>query len=185
MLYTRKGDSGTTKAFDSGPGERMSKASCQTEALGALDELNSLLGFVRAKAVHSRLTANGITVEEILRTVQGRLFIVQAECAGAPKAIAENHVLDVERIIDEVEKTLPPIKSFVVPGGTELSALLDVARTVSRRAERRAIEFNEESVKKLSPHTLSYLNRLSSLLYALARLANHRAGVVEKAPDYS
>ena len=83
-----------------------------------------------------------------------------------------------------IDKELPPIKSFIIPGGTELSAMLDVARTVARGAERQVVAVAESGDIKLQSTTLAYLNRLSSLLYALARLVNHRAGIVDRKPTY-
>ncbi len=90
----------------------------------------------------------------------------------------------VEQVIDEIEKKLPPIKTFFVSGGTEMAALFDFARTVARRAERRVVQVNEEGIRKMGEHSMAYLNRLSSLLYALARLANHESGKLEESPTY-
>ena len=192
MLYTRKGDSGTTKAFDSGPGERMSKSSCQTEALGALDELNSFLGLVKVKfskaAWSKNVTAgSGIdtkTPAHLIHWIQNCLFTVQAEVAGADKRIAPEKVPAMESVIDAIEKQLPPIKSFFISGGTELAALLDISRTLARKAERRAIAAVEAKDIVLAEPTLAFLNRLSSLLYALARLTNHKSGIKELPPTY-
>lgn len=87
-------------------------------------------------------------------------------------------------MVNSIEKHLPPITSFLVSGGTELSSLLDFARTVARRAERRVVEVKEEGVVKVSEELLAYMNRLSSVLYALARLANAQAGIEEEKPEY-
>ncbi len=179
MLYTRKGDGGTTKLFACD--QRISKSSATAEALGSLDEINSLLGFVKSKSAQAE--------KEILNTVQQNLFIIQAELAGAPKTIAESKVKEVEKIVDDIEKELPPIKSFFVPGGDELSAMFDYARTVARRAERRVVAVAEESGplgnRRIGEFSLAYLNRLSSLLYALARLMNHKSGITEEVPSYN
>jgi cob(I)alamin adenosyltransferase len=176
MLYTRKGDGGTTKTLKQGPGERVSKNSAIAEALGTLDEVNSLLGVCKVKAP--------APTAKILARAQHNLFIVQAELAGAEKTIAPAKVKETEEIIDGIERELPPIKSFFVAGGTELAASLDHARTVARRAERRVVAAVEQGAA-LGEHTRSYLNRLSSLLYALARLANHESGIKEEPPTYS
>lgn len=174
MLYTRKGDGGTTKTLYCD--QRLSKSSTIAEALGTLDELNSWLGLCRA-----RLASESVTLFE----VQQNLFIVQAEVAGAEgKTINPEKVTAMEAKIDGVEKEMPPIKSFFIPGATEEGALLDCARTLSRRAERRVVAVHEEGKIKIGASSLAYLNRLSSLLYALARLANHRAGAKEEAPTY-
>jgi cob(I)alamin adenosyltransferase len=175
-LFTGKGDGGTTKAFDSPSGVRISKASELPEALGTLDELNSFLGFCKYKSEGE--------IKKILRDVQETLFIVQAETAGADKRVGEEKVREIEAIIYRVEKEIPPIKSFSIAGGTELSALLDVARTLARRAERRLVGVHEAKIRELSEFTRTYMNRLSSLLFALARLSNHQSGISEENPSY-
>jgi cob(I)alamin adenosyltransferase len=139
-----------------------------------VDEINSLLGFTKTQT--AKPTA------KILETVQQHLFIIQAALGGAPKKITPAKVKWLEKITDQAEKAMPPIKTFRVPGGLPAAALLDYARTVARRAERRAVAVHER--EPLSPQTLAYLNRLSSLLYALARLTNHQAGVAETLPNY-
>ncbi|HWH07330.1 MAG TPA: cob(I)yrinic acid a,c-diamide adenosyltransferase [Candidatus Paceibacterota bacterium] len=187
-LYTGKGDNGTTKTFGCDQG-RISKSSEIPEALGTLDELNSYLGLCKARA--RELENFGVmvgkktyAVSALLREVQENLFIVQAEVAGAPKKIRKPKVTKVELIVNTIEKQIPPIVSFSIVGGTELSALLDVARTLSRRAERRVVAVHEGGLRKISDSTRAYLNRLSSLLFALARLANAKAGVAEENPSY-
>ncbi len=192
MLYTRKGDGGTTKTF--GCDQRISKSSAVAEALGTLDEANSFIGFCKARSRKEKLTLKKQKIDEILHNVQKNLFIAQAEVAGASMCIDEIKVKEIEEIVDTIEKELPPIKTFFIPGSSELSAMFDVARTVSRRAERRvvAVMDNYLSIKKkkkedkepVSAHTLAYLNRLSSLLYAFARYANHVSGSKEEIPDY-
>ncbi len=176
-LFTGKGDGGTTKTFV--PDQpRISKASELPEALGSLDELNAFVGFVRARAVAV------VRIHDTLRVVQEKLFIVQAEVAGADKRLAQADVEAVEKIVNDIEKEIAPLKGFSVAGGTELSALLDVARTLARRAERRVVAVVELGLRELTPETRAYMNRLSSLLFALARLANHLAGVPEENPKY-
>ncbi len=177
MLYSGKGDGGTTKMFGCDQ-QRISKSSELPEALGSLDELNAFLGFVKMRS------AGESRIADALREVQEELFIIQAEVAGADKRVAENSVKHVEALVNGIEKEIPPLKGFSIAGGTELSALLDVARTLARRAERRTIAVKELSLRELSPLTMAYLNRLSSLLFALARLANHLAGVCEENPRY-
>ncbi len=175
MLYTKKGDNGTTKFF--GCDQRQTKASATAEALGALDELNSWLGYVRATSKAPDLTTG-------LAAVQHNLFIVQAAVAGADKTITAAKVTALENAIDVIERELPPIKSFFLPGGGPDGALLDFARAVARRAERRVIAALDSGAIKIGPDALAYLNRLSSYLYALARLANHRSGIKEEPPHY-
>jgi len=177
MLYSGKGDDGTTQAFGCDQ-KRISKSSELPEALGALDELNAFLGFVKMKSASEPRIANA------LRDAQEILFIIQAEVAGADKRVGESAVQEIERMVNDIEKEIPPLKGFSIAGGTELSALLDVARTLARRAERRLIAVEEAAIRELLPETKAYMNRLSSLLFALARLANHVAGVVEENPRY-
>lgn len=189
MLYTRKGDSGTTKAFNSKPGQRISKSSCQTEALGALDELNSFVGLLKVKLSDVLWTAN-ISVDsakspvEIIQWVQECLFIIQAEVAGADKKIGQDKVDRIEFTVDWVEKEMPPIKTFFISGGTEIATLFDISRTLARKAERRVIAGIENGEVVVGQVTLAFLNRLSSLFYALARLSNHKSGIKESAPTY-
>jgi len=188
MLYTGKGDKGTTTAFGCNQ-TRISKSSELPEALGALDELNAFIGFVKMRAQHqirfgAGRAADSERIGGILRDIQENLFIIQAETAGADKRLKEGIVEEIGKIVNDIEKEIPPIKGFSIAGGTELSALLDVARTLARRAERRIIAVQEAKLRELSPKTMAYMNRLSSLLFALARLANHQAGVAEENPKY-
>jgi len=182
MLYTRKGDGGTTKTF--GCDQRVSKSSLIAEALGNLDEINSFLGLCKVASLKSKFKIADTKLSDIIHGVQENLFTVQAELAGVSKKIGEKKVKEIEFFIDKIEKELPPIHSFFISGGTEIAALLDIARTVSRRAERRVVAVVDEGKRKIDKHTLSYLNRLSSLLYALARFSNHKSGIVEPSPKY-
>ena len=190
MLYTRKGDKGDTYFFDSK--ERFSKSGERAEALGAVDELNSILGLCKAKSRESNLKIEGQALPQILEQVQQNLFIVQAALAGADKNITQEKIDTIEKIIDTIERELPEIKTFFLSGGTELSGLLDYARAVSRRAERRVVKYLEMVSTsspqvgeiEVGPEVRSYLNRLSSLLYALVRIVNLKSGVEETPPSY-
>lgn len=184
MLYTRKGDGGTTKTF--GCDQRISKSSAIAEALGSLDEINSFLGLLKVKSASMFFDISGesISVPDTIGRIQQDLFIIQAELAGADKTIGEDKVKWEEGIIDGIEKALPPIKSFFVSGGTEHAALSDVARTIARRAERRVVGVAEEGKVKIGDHSRAYLNRLSSVLYAFARMFNHEAEIIEESPTY-
>lgn len=187
MLYTGKGDDGTTKTFGCCD-QRISKSSAVAEALGSLDEVNSFLGVVKMKAEKSDIVCpkkeGVIPLSETVRNVQQDLFIVQAEVAGADKHIDVAKVRGMEAMIDAIEDELPPITSFFVSGGTELAAVLDFSRTLARRAERRVVGVAEEGIVTVGKETLAYLNRLSSLLYALARQVNHKSGITEEPPTY-
>ncbi|MBU6388437.1 cob(I)yrinic acid a,c-diamide adenosyltransferase [Patescibacteria group bacterium] len=176
-LFTGKGDGGTTTAFGCNQ-QRISKSSELPEALGCLDELNAFLGFVKMRA------NTEVRIADAVRDAQETLFIIQAEVAGADKKVKEDAVKHIEKLVNEIEKEIPKLKGFSIAGGTELSALLDVARTLARRAERRVIAVKELNLRELAPETLAYMNRLSSLLFALARLANHLAGIAEETPRY-
>lgn len=182
MLYTRKGDKGDTSTF--GCDQRISKSSSVAEALGSVDEINSFLGICKTKSFEKDMTFGVRKIGDIVHDIQQTLFIVQAGLAGADKKIDTDKIVELETTINNIEKTLPPIKSFFISGGTELGASFDFARTIARRAERRVVQVNEEGIQKVDPNTLKYLNRLSSILYALARLCNHLSGITEESPSY-
>lgn len=181
MLYTRSGDKGQTTVFACPPAggaclKKFSKSSPRIEVLGSLDEINSLLGFCKTRAKNQK------NIYKILEGVQSDLFIIQAEVAGCGKKFKKNRIKEIEKIIDGIERKLPKIRSFIIPGGTEISALLDYTRAVARKAERRAAALKGKD--KVSKKSLQYLNRLSSLLFALARLVNSSRGIKEKSPTY-
>lgn len=186
MLYTRKGDDGTTKFFDAKSGARVSKKSLRAEALGTVDEMNSLLGVLKVKATNEKfmVISTKELVEEIIGKIQQTLFIVQAELAGVEKTVPEEKVKYLEVVTDAIEKEMPPITSFFVSGGTELGAFFDFSRTVARRAERRIVAALEAEEIIIGAHTRQFMNRLSSVLYAFARYANFRAGIHEETPHY-
>lgn len=180
MLYTRKGDKGDTSSF--GCCQRFSKNSALAEALGSVDEINSLLGVCKIKAADFNFKINDFTISEIIEKIQENLFIIQANVAGADKKITQENIKFIEEITDAIEKELPPIKSFFISGGSEIAALLDYSRSVSRRAERRVVALSE--TKNIDEEILAYLNRLSSLLYALARFVNFKSDIKENPPLY-
>jgi len=182
-LFTGKGDKGTTKLFDSEAGKRVTKSAPIFETLGQLDELNTIVGWCKV-ACPGDFFFDGKSGEEILRDVQDHLFTIQAEVAGAQKSVPQSSVETFSNMINGIERELPEIKTFLVPGGTEFSARLDIARAVSRRAERRLVTLHESGDRAISESSRAYANRLSSLFYALTRLANHRAGITETPPNY-
>jgi cob(I)alamin adenosyltransferase len=181
MYYTRQGDNGTTTLYHCD--QRLSKSSAIAEALGALDETGSVLGLLAVHLAHAEMLdgKNGTTV---VMDIQSHLFTIQAEIAGADKHLSAEAVLVLETYIDSMGRAMSPITTFVVAGGTELSALTDIARTVARRAERRVVGVSEEGLVAVHDQTLAYLNRLSSFLFVLARYVNKEAGVDEHAPTY-
>ena len=182
-LFTGKGDKGTTKLFDSPQGVRVAKSSPIFECLGQIDELNAVIGWARVQCPEKFITA-GKKGKDVLLEVQNHLFTIQAEVAGASKSVPLASVEAVSNFINEIEKELPEIKSFLILGGSEFSARLDIARSIARRAERRLVTLHEAGERAISESSRAYANRLSSLLYALARLANHRSGITEKPPQY-
>lgn len=173
MLYTRTGDAGTSRLF--GSTERLPKECPIYEALGTLDELCSLLGVCRAKA---KETCAYDVARELLRA-QESLFILQASCAGAPVSFDATKVTDLEASIAFCEECVGTPRSFLIPGETTLSSFLDYARAVARRAERAVL-----LAQVLTEAGRVYLNRLSSLLYALARYAAYLEKARERAPSY-
>ena len=174
MLYTKKGDKGKTNLF--GCDQRISKSSAITEALGCLDEINSYLGVIKCKVVEEN-------TQDIIHRIQNDLFIIQAQVAGADKKIDKKEVKNIEKIINNIEKELPRIKTFLISGTNEMSANFDFARTIARRAERRVVAVNDEGIVKIDSQTIVFLNRLSSILYAFARYYAKETGL-EDAPKY-
>jgi len=179
MLYTKNGDNGKTNIFWCD--QKLSKSSAIAEALGCLDETNSYLGVIKCKVKGKKFKKEKI--QDLIRNIQNNLFIIQAQVAGADKKIREEEVEKLERIIDDIEKELLPIKSFMIPGANELSANFDFARTLARRAERRVVAVHDEEITKIDYLTLSHLNRLSSFLYAFARYSAKWSGA-EESPKY-
>jgi len=181
MLYTRKGDGGKSNTLSQ---KGLRKDTPFFEALGTLDELNSYLGVCKASArnINKNKDDDSSYFVFICEELQQHLFIVQAELAGSDKSVTKAHVERLEKITDSIEKELPPIKSFFLSGTTLLSAHFDYARTLARRAERKVISLEKEIA--LSEPLRSYMNRLSSVLYALARFSAYKSGANESAPLY-
>jgi len=175
-FYTGKGDDGKTSFF--GCNERSLKSGVRAEALGSLDEANSLIGLCRARVCDDKNTS------KLLLRAQEDLFVVQAEIAGSNKKIKQSRVVWLEKEIEKIATDLPEINTFLIAGESELSALFDYARTVARRAERASVRLLEEGGVTLGKPLLAYLNRLSSLLYVLARREALKSGKVERAPKY-
>jgi cob(I)alamin adenosyltransferase len=176
-IYTKTGDAGQTGLFGGG---RVSKADPRVEAYGDVDELNAVIGMVRAADVMPR-------VDEVLLPIQRDLFSLGALLATpdlekmhdhlAKAQIDDGRIRELEQAIDMCDKELEPLRAFIVPGGTQKAAALHVARTVCRRAERRVIHLQTEV--EIPQIVVVYLNRLSDLLFTLARVANSRAGAGE------
>ena len=188
MLYTRKGDNGTTKLFDGPKGARLSKSAFVFEVLGMLDELNTSLGYARVLSEKGgdclNMKSQKVSFADILLIFQQNLFCIQAEVGGSRVHLKKEHVLFLEEVVYEIETLLPPITSFVIPGGELVGAYLDVVRTLARRAERGLVSLAEKKKRVEGEFSLVYLNRLSSALYAMARFANYQDGCIEKIPNY-
>jgi len=182
MLYTKKGDDGKSELF--GNEKRISKYSVVLEALGALDELNSWIGFIKSKSALETKEISKKSFYDILHAFQESLFIIQAEIGGADKHIQEEDIERIEEIFRVLEIELPAITSFVIPGTTELSALYDIARTKARKAEREVIRAQEIEHILVSQETIKFLNRSSSLLYACARYKAYQEKKNEEKPHY-
>jgi cob(I)alamin adenosyltransferase len=167
------GDAGKTRMLGV---HEMDKDSLSVEAIGAIDELNSFVGLTITK------TGDG-EVEDILKDVQKDLLTIGAEIAGAGKRedkstqLEPDHVVRLENVIFSLEQQLEPLKSFILPGGSEDSAHLHVARSVCRRAERRVVSLKREKI--INDDIIKYLNRLSFLFFLLARKVNEKKGISE------
>lgn len=174
-IYTRTGDAGETGLFGGG---RVRKSSARVTAYGEVDELNAVLGWALTRIEDDEIAPR-------LRVIQGDLFALGAHLATPPDARSRAHLPplpeerpgEFEGWIDAAEAQLDPLHSFILPGGAEAGAALHLARTVCRRAERGVVALAGE--EEVAPAILVYLNRLSDLLFDLARLANRRAGVEE------
>jgi cob(I)alamin adenosyltransferase len=187
ILYTGFGDKGTTTLFGCKQ-ERVSKSANIVEALGSVDELNAYLGLVKvySNIDQLRIKSNDsvILYSDILADIQQVLFVIQAELAGSDMTVKDSAVDNIEELINKIGDILPPITSFTISGGSIASASLDVARTLARRAERRIVSVMEEGHRVIGPETISYMNRLSSVLFALSRYANHILSIPEDHPTY-
>ena len=170
-VYTRTGDKGLTSLVG---GKRVSKDSSRVSAYGEIDELNAVLGIVRSQAMDDE-------IRTIISTIQNDLFIIGADLASpmeiAAPRIKANNIKQLEQIIDEYLKELDPLKEFILPTGTGGGQYLHLARTVSRRAERSIVKLKREEA--INEDVLKYINRLSDLLFVMARIENKRAGFEE------
>jgi cob(I)alamin adenosyltransferase len=174
-IYTKTGDDGTTGLYGGG---RLPKDHPRIEAYGTIDELNAVLGVSRAEGLPTEIDA-------ILARVQNELFQLGAELATPKPAIKSEtvitleHSAKIEADIDQLEAKLPALKQFILPSGVKAAAALHLARTVCRRAERRVLTLAHRAGETVSPQVVVYLNRLSDLLFVLARAANQAAGCVD------
>ncbi len=164
-IYTRTGDDGSTGLGD---GSRTEKDSLRVEAIGAIDELNSFIGLLLAQPLPPEISG-------FLSSIQHDLFDLGGEiCIPGQKTLTPDDITRLETSLDKYNKELAPLKEFILPGGSQQAALCHVARTICRRAERRLISLKREQY--VSAQAISYLNRLSDLLFVLARFLNFSQG---------
>ena len=190
-VYTRTGDKGTTHLVG---GAKVAKDSPRVEAYGAVDELNSVLGLARVFNAEALARGDGAgeagpeaatrELDEILKRLQNELFDLGSELATPPGAeypgmfvVGDAQVTALEKLIDRCQKELEPLKSFILPGGGAVGAFLHQARTVCRRAERDVLRLSR--VEEVGAPAIKYLNRLSDLLFVLARWIARRTAVPE------
>jgi len=170
-IYTKTGDDGTTGLFGGG---RVSKASARIDCYGTVDELNSVIGIALSK----QCSTEGVAC---LTVIQNTLFVLGSDLAtpheskASIERITDDHAAQIETWIDSFESGLQPLRNFIVPGGSESAAMLHLARTVCRRAERLCVAAKDS--EKLGDAVIHYLNRLSDFLFVLARWENHDAGI--------
>lgn len=172
-IYTRTGDRGETGLFS---GQRVGKDALRVEAYGAVDEINNYIGLLRAESLPEDL-------DEVLADIQRNLFTLGADLATPPGArrsdtvprIGDDHVEQLEKTIDGWDGELPPLRSFILPAGPRPAALAHVARGVTRTAERRVVALSR--TEQVADQVIQYLNRLSDLLFVLARVITNRQGL--------
>jgi cob(I)alamin adenosyltransferase len=175
-IYTGRGDEGQTDLRDM---SRVSKSNSRIETYGTVDEANALIGIIHPSGYDD--------IDEYLRTIQNHLHIVQADFADPDDAsdaprLSEKEIDHLEEWMDGYDEELDPLQTFILPGGSEPGAKLHHARTVVRRAERRAVALAAD--EPVNESAVTYLNRLSDALFVFARVVNKRDGVREEPPSY-
>ncbi len=165
-IYTKTGDKGTTGLGD---GARVAKDSLRVQAMGDVDELNSIIGIMQTDVLHPNIHA-------VLQAIQHDLFDMGGEiCMPGHAMVKPERVTALETQLDEWNETLSPLKEFILPGGSRAAAYCHLARTVCRRAERTMTTLNNQ--EKITEISLQYINRLSDLLFVLCRILNKNAGI--------
>ena len=164
-IYTKTGDKGDTSLAVGG---RVRKSSKRLEAYGTADELNSYVGWLRAK-IASKLPIWHLVIDEQLGSVQNRLFDIGAILAGADMEVAEVAISQMEKWIDDMQAELPVLREFILPGGDEMVSVCHVCRTVARRLERNIVDWCDSEEKELPDGVVRYVNRLSDYCFVLAR----------------
>lgn len=170
-IYTKKGDKGKTRLVNTQGEPTVSKSSLIVESLGSIDELNSFLGVVAS------FTENTQLIDQV-KQIQRNLLTIGSIVAGSDLKFPRKHTLELEKIIDKLEGTLPVLAHFIVLGGSKPAALLQYARSLARRTERRVVALSKEA--KVRKEILVYLNRLSDALFMLARNENYLTNQTEE-----
>ncbi|MFV1916920.1 MAG: cob(I)yrinic acid a,c-diamide adenosyltransferase [Patescibacteria group bacterium] len=183
-IYTKRGDKGKTSLYDKfsaqrerarhdsmSSARRVSKSSLRIDVIGSVDELNSFLGIVISSSENPKLTYQ-------LKEVQRNLLTIGSILAGSDLRFFKTKTKGLEKVIDEIEGKLPPLKNFILPGGSKLASQLQFARSLTRRVERSIVALGKEDTVK--SEILLYLNRLSDYLFMLARDANYSTGLKEE-----
>ncbi len=174
-IYTRTGDGGDTSFLDGG---RVPKSALRVEAYGEIDELNASIGVARTESKHARTQAVLDEIQQELFSVGAILADPKGQLTSSKTSLEPAHVERLEDVIDELDNELSPLKQFILPGGSKGAALLHQARAVCRRAERKIVELAaNESVPEV---VVAYVNRLSDLLFVLARLENRHQNIPDK-----
>lgn len=171
-IYTRTGDKGRTSLYG---GERVKKSSLRVEAIGTVDELNGQIGLIC-----SLLREENTEVSSDLIKIQNDLFMLGSSLARMDGKLIGKFNLDdrvLEARIDQMTGSLPVLRNFILPGGTEISAQIHIARSTARRAERRIVDLSEN--EKINPLVLRYINRLSDYFFTLARYVNHKKRILD------
>ncbi len=168
-IYTKTGDDGTTGVQG---GKRISKSNLRIKAYGTIDELNATIGLVLSKKFDD-------DIEDLLRNIQNDLFVAGSDLSNPDLSNMKNRITkemiaNIEKNIDRLENELPPITNFILPGGHEVASLIHIARTIARRAETIVISLNEN--EKVNDECKKFLNRLSDLLFVIARTVNKKNG---------
>ena len=174
-IYTRSGDSGETGLFD---GTRVAKSDPRVAAYGDVDELGAWIGFVRAAGLDDELSTMLGRIQRDLFAIGARLADPAHRIAGrvTKAAITPEDISRLEGWIDQLDADLPPLRRFILAGGSMTGAAMHVSRTICRRAERALVQLGRDAFE---PELLTYLNRLSDLLFVMARMTNHRGGMPE------
>lgn len=173
-IYTRTGDDGTTGLGD---GSRINKDSPRVNAMGDVDELNSVIGLILTENISSNIRSTLVQIQHDLFNIGGELSI------PGYALLKEERITDLEEAIDQLNATLSPLKEFILPGGTRAAAYCHLARTVCRRAERELMQLHH--AENVTEASRKYLNRLSDLLFVMCRIINKEAGVSDVLWDHA